>query len=516
MLGPVSGLPRPSSRTRRVAAFLAIALAAVPAFARGGKGKDVEDPVETAFVQKYTSTDAAEREAAIKSLASAPEPLRVKLILERVLPGETRADLHADAVEMLASVKDPAVRQTVMDVAAKGAATDVRILCVQAMARWFGDPAAHAAALALLGDKDVWVRSMAAYALGEHRQQDAIAPLVGLLDDTKWQARSAGIGALARLGDRTSLAPHLGKIVDCLESSNGRQKDECAQLLEKLTDRKLGKDAAQWRLWLAGGDAALPKDETGAPKKPSGGYGDDEPRFYGMPVVSSRVVVILDISLSMNDPIRIDKDRLRRETSRRRAEVTGGPGDGKKDPKKPAAKDAPPPEDEGYDIPWWKIKTRLDLARYQAINLIAGLRPEQSFELITFSTEIHPWMGKLVPADQANKQKAIALIEGIKPEDQTNTWGAIAAAFELSEKDAKDPKGKALGPDEIYLVTDGAPSKGDIVDSQQILDGTIQLWRTHQTKIHTIGIGIDLSFLRKMAQMTGGQTRMFPDEKEAE
>ncbi|MCG3135203.1 MAG: hypothetical protein HMLKMBBP_02709 [Planctomycetes bacterium] len=503
---------------RRTLALLALLAAVAPAFAKGGKGKDVEDPAETAFAAKYASDDGAEREAAIRSLSSVPEPLRVKILLERVLPVETRADLHADAVEILGGVKDVAARQVVVDAAkdAAKAGADVRVLCVQAIARWINEPVAHAAALALLGDKDVWVRSMAAYAIGEHRAPDGILPLVGLLDDPKWQARSAAINALSRLGDKTTLAPHLPKIADCLESSNGRQKDECARLLETLTGKKLGKDANLWRLWIQGGDAALPKEDAAAPKKPSGGYGDEEPRFYGMPVVSSRVVVILDISLSMNDPIRIDKDRLRRETSRRKAEVTGGPGDGKKDPKKPAAKDAPPPEDEGYDIPWWKIKTRLDLARYQAINLIAGLRPDQNFELITFSTEVHPWMGKLVPADQANKQKAIALIEGIKPEDQTNTWGAIAAAFELSEKDAKDPKGKLLGPDEIYLVTDGAPSKGDIIDPQQILDGTIQLWRTHQTKIHTIGIGIDLSFLRKMAQLTGGQTRMFPDEKESD
>jgi hypothetical protein len=115
-------------------------------------------------------------------------------------------------------------------------------------------------------------------------------------------------------------------------------------------------------------------------------------------------------------------------------------------------------------------------------------------------------MGKIVPANAMNKQKAIAMLETVKPEDATNTWGALAATFDMVDVNRK---GEGLGPDEMYLVTDGAPSLGDIVDSNQILEATLQLCKVKPLRINVIGIGVDLSFLRKLARDTGGQSKFF-------
>lgn len=468
------------------------------------KDKPVEpSAAEKDFGTQYASDDAAERTKAVELLFGVPDAVKLQLISTRVIPKEKRADVLARAVEVLAKIKDESVAEKLCALARSGP-PDVRCLYVEAMAAMPWSGAAHRALLQLLRDKETWVRGMAAYALGEHRSMDALDPLVAALDDRAWQVQAAALAAMPRLSDKEVLkAKAVPKLVEFLDVVSGRLRDDCADTLKRITGQNLGKDSAPWRVWLAGGTPAKPGETKSGDTNPGAGGSEysnqaEKPHFYGMEVTSTRFVIVFDKSLSMIDPIEIDRERLRRETSRRRA-VTG--------------ESAPKPgedakaEDTGYDIPWWKIKTRLDLARYQTMNLIAGLAPEQNFELILFSTKVEPWMNRLVPASQANKQKAIALIEGLKPDGETNTWGALAAAFEMSADSVRTGGGGA--PDEIYFVTDGAPSKGDILDGNQIYDAVMQLAKVHQMRVNVIGIGVNLTFLRKMAVSTGGQCKFF-------
>jgi hypothetical protein len=480
-------------------AVLAAALAATMPSPALGKGKDEGPPAfEREFLSRYASDDPKKRAEAVDGLVNATDPDRFRLLSTHVVPKEKRADVIAHAVDLLSRVKDPAVCEAVAK-SAKTGNVDERIVWIESMAGMAHSGPAHQAALALLKDKETYVRSMSAYVLGEHRLMDALEPLLLCLDDRQWQVQAASLAAIPRLPDKDVLKTKLPKLVDFLEATSGRIRDDTADALRRITGKDLGREPGPWRKLIEG--AADPSKPAGdGPPKPASVY-DEKPHFYGMEVTTNRVVIIMDVSLSMNEPIEIDRDRLRRETSRKRA-VTGEEGKGDK----PKPGEAAAPEDTGYDIPWWRIKTRLDLARYQTINLLSKLTPEQSFDLILFSTKVNPWMGKLVPANQANKQKAISMVEAIKPESETNTWGAIAAAFELSDANVR---GAGLGPDETFIVTDGAPSVGDIVDPQQILEATLQLWRVHQMRINVIQVGVDLSFLRKMAQTTGGKWKSF-------
>jgi hypothetical protein len=458
------------------------------------------DPIETTFDLTYSSSDVAARIKALDTLKSAPDPLKFSIVSTRVAGREKRADVVAHAVDVLASVKDEKTATSIC-AAAKVAGSEGRFVYVEALAGMASSNAAHQTLLDLVKDKDTYVRGMAAAGLGEHRAMDALEPLLLLLDDKGWLVQSAALSALPRLTDKAALKKCVPKLLDFIENVTGRLKVDAGECLRRITGRNFGRDAAAWRKWYDEGApevGAKPEGEAEKPPEPKSAYAnqDEAPHFYGMPVVSNRVVLVLDISLSMYDAIEIDKDRLRRETSRRRPVVTG---EKKKEEEKPD-------DDQGYDIPWWKIKTRLDLAKYQTINLVSQLREDQSFEIITFSKEVTHWMGKIVPANAMNKQKAIAMLETVKPEDATNTWGALAATFDMVDVNRK---GEGLGPDEMYLVTDGAPSLGDIVDSNQILEATLQLCKVKPLRINVIGIGVDLSFLRKLARDTGGQSKFF-------
>lgn len=483
-------------------ALLALcALLATPGDARagGGKKKDEKSAVESEFEARYKSEDAKERADAVSALKDAPDDAKVRAVSDVVVPREERADVIARAVEVLSRVKDEAAVKQVVDLAARGK-TERRLVYLEALAKVSGGDA-HATLLAALEDKEPRIRGMAAYALGEHRAMDAMPSLLKLLDDPYWQVQAAAIEALPRLSDKAQLeAQAVPALVDFLEGASGRLAVDAADTLARITGKRLGRDAAAWRRHLAG--EPMPEgggDGEGGEEgvKEGGAYGNaaERPHFYGMEVLSNRVVLLMDISLSMNDPIEIDKDRLRRETSRRKA-ITGQKNDDGE----------PEDEDHAYDIPWWRIKTRLDLAREQTILLVSQMSAEQEFDIIFFSTKVEPWMGRMVPANSANKQKAIAALQAIKPDDKTNTWGALAAAFDLMSNEKKSYE---KGPDELYLVTDGAPSVGDIVDPDQILEAVLQLHKSMPIRINCIGVGVNLRFMRKMCRATGGQAKFF-------
>lgn len=482
-----------------VAAWGGAALTPAPAWAKDKPGE--QSGHEQEFAAGWASDDAAKRAAAIDVLRAAPDALKLRLISTAVIPREKRADLLGRAVEVLGRIKDEPVCEALVALTKSGPSQH-RVLYVEALGALRNSPSAHRAALDLARDKDAWIRAMAIWALGEHRTADALDTLLAALGDRQWQVQSAAVAAFPFISDKEALrAKVVPKLVDYLEGSAGRLREDCAYSLRKITGKNLGRDVALWRKWIAEGDAAI------APKEPAAGgdaetpYGNQatKPHFYGMEVASTRFVIVFDRSLSMLDAIEIDKERLRRETSQRKAAVTGANA--------PKPGEDVNPDDVGYDIPWWRVKTRLDLARYQAINLIAGLEPDQSFEMILFSTEVEPWMNRLVPATQANKQKAIAMLETIKADGETNTWGALAAAFEMSAANSRT--GAAGQPDEIYFVTDGAPSKGDIQDGNQIYEAVVQLAKVQQMRVNVIGIGVNLTFLRKMAVSTGGQCKFF-------
>jgi hypothetical protein len=470
----------------------------VPSTARA---KDKQEPAAVAaFKTAYNSDDAKVRGEAVSALSKAKDDEKFTILSTLVIPKEDRADVISRAVDVLARIEDKAIQDQVAKLAARGK-LDERLVYLEALSGYSHSEAGHAALLAAVSDKDAFVRGMAAFGLGAHRNLDAIEPLMKLLlDDPAWQVQATVLDALPRLDARSALDAKVPAIIEFMEGASGRIRDDVGNALRRITGKNFGRDPEKWRAWLDGKEAKedpVEGDGESVPAPESTAYGNQagKPHFYGIEVTSERVVILLDVSLSMNDAITIDMERLKRETSRKRA-ITGGGADPKDDKGEP----------QEFDIPWWRVKTNLDLARYQTINLIEKLQPEQSFELILFSTKVKPWMGRLVPATAANKLKAQRLVEEIVPEDKTNTWGALAAAFDLYDNQARSYKD---GPDALYMVTDGEPSIGDIIDLDAIETAVLQLWKVKQIRINIIGIGVNLRGLRRIATRTGGKAKFF-------
>ena len=190
---------------------------------------------------------------------------------------------------------------------------DLRLSLLEALGE-LRDPSAYDAVLAL-GDKlpreEQFERTIALGACGREKALPALVQQAGHADAnlrfaaTLALVRAGGTGALDTMvelvGDRDSRiaeaaarfvgeakhAPATAKLVDALAPSPLRARAAIRDALVAITGKDFGFDASAWRAHL---DGKTPATTVPAPL----------PEFFGIPVASDRVLVLLDISGSMD------------------------------------------------------------------------------------------------------------------------------------------------------------------------------------------------------------------------
>ncbi|MDP7033756.1 MAG: hypothetical protein QF752_04620, partial [Planctomycetota bacterium] len=191
-----------------------------------------------------------------------------------------------------------------------------------------------------------------------------------------------------------------------------------------------------------------------------------------------------------------------------------------------------------------QIKTKLDLAKYELIKAIRGLKKGQQFNVIFYNQDISAWKKGLVPASKGNKAEIIKKIKDLKPDGLTNIYGALEQGFFIWQKVVGDPldagngmviqNGKLVpaqqekksknskkdlgedrtvvhqeykkGIDSMYFMTDGSPTHGKEQTDDGIL-GAVKKWNeVRKVKIHTIGIGAhNEKLMRELAAQNRGK-----------
>jgi hypothetical protein len=186
--------------------------------------------------------------------------------------------------------------------------------------------------------------------------------------------------------------------------------------------------------------------------------------FFGIPVAGSRVVFVVDISGSMLFPL------VRREQ-------TG-------------------PSNRG-EVKW-------DVARKELSSAIEKLSPDASFNVVFFSTGADAWKPKVVPATPANKKAFLTHLSKVNPNGGTNVWAGLGLA--MGPKSA-DPNVRATGEvDEIFVLSDGLPSVGEIIDPDHILATVKGINDVSRIRINTVYIGGDEE--REAARSAGPKWEM--------
>ena len=310
----------------------------------------------------------------------------------------------------------------------------------------------------LAKDKRSAARLGAAVALAELRTPEALELLYGLVSDDDHAVRIVAVQEAGNLR-RKDVIPLL---IDRLPKEHGRIRDHVATVLRLVTGEDFG-TGGRWNAWWADQgenfvipeyDVALAAENSRRSVDRSGGT---EASFYGLNIVSKRVCFIMDTSGSMEAPAPMEPGGT----------VSGGE----------------------------TMSTRIEVAKAQLSRALTGLADEMLFNMIFFSGGASAWKKKLTEMDNSTRAASLKHVARQGAGGGTAVYDALALAFEDDRIDT------------IYLLTDGAPSAGTIVDPDRIALAIQRINSTRMVQINCISIGSRSPLLRRLAADSGGTYR---------
>lgn len=272
------------------------------------------------------------------------------------------------------------------------------------------------------------------------------------LSHPDWSTRLIALHALEDQRDGALLGP----IVEQMQSESGRMSIEFGDTLFRLTGEPFGDSAAVWKRWFEneGKDAKIIDEsevesllamaEERRLKAVSGA------EFFGIRIESHRVAFVVDVSGSMQEPTR--------------GRYVNEPG-----------------------------KPRIEVAKAELSKAIEALEENALFNILPFSAGVETWIPDGVEASkESTREEALEYVSRLGPFGGTNLFGGLEAAFEDQDVDT------------IFVLSDGEPSVGDIIDPQLIREAIQEMNATRDVVIHTVSVGLDLEILRWLAEDTGG------------
>lgn len=448
-----------------------------------------EDPaLAAAALRVVTGLQEPASRAPLLAVLGEGKPAGVLPILARAA-GDGRWPEFAPALRPYLADKSEAMR--LWTVTALGAVRDAESL--------------PAAAGLVTGDPNPMVRAAAVetvVALGRGREAEAGPPLVAALRDPNLSVAVGACRGLRAIRTADAIAP----LIEILEAGEaGRLLEEIWPTLVAITDEPFGPDPSLWRRWwdrvAATGGYMLLSDAEIAKRKAARAEANQQyhpPRtetsFMGVETASRNIVFVIDVSGSMEELV-VNRDAFR---------------------------------ERGFSD-----FQKLEIVKEELKRSVEGLGPEVRFNIHSFATQVHPWKKGLVPANALNKKSATAWIDELKPiggamaaerassglrnssgleDGRTNAYSALLAGLGVPEdpakrgavtetaSDAKEGEG-----DTMFFLTDGKPTVGEIVDTEDILAAIRELNRFRKVTIHTIAIGdFTSNFLKQLADQNGG------------
>jgi hypothetical protein len=301
--------------------------------------------------------------------------------------------------------------------------------------------------------------------------------VLAALADERWQVRSAAIGALGNLRQKDSIQP----LIDQLGKEDGRLRDEIARALLSLTTFDLGDNQEKWqKQWDRVKDRfqvpslAEVQRARAAFEESQKRYQPGTDDFAGIPTKSKRILFVVDISGSMEDPL-LDRERFKLEGRT------------------------------------YKSFVKMEVVKHELVRSIENLDDRIFFNVIAFATKVKRWQDKgLVQGNILNRKSAIKWIEGLQPiggqsqslkrnagldasagggEGKTNFYDSLMAA--LDTKSAAQGYDTNLGSpvDTIFFISDGDPTAGPITETERILAEVRRVNQLRKIQINTLNIG---------------------------
>jgi Ca-activated chloride channel family protein len=139
---------------------------------------------------------------------------------------------------------------------------------------------------------------------------------------------------------------------------------------------------------------------------------------------------------------------------------------------------------------------KLDQAKAALRRFVAGLRPVDRFQIVSFATDVAPLFPAPRAADAAAVRAALERIDGLQARGGTNIGEALATAFAGAPQDGGELS-------QVVFVTDGVPTVG-LTDPRAVLDSVRR--PGDRTRLFVFGVGDDVNalLLDDLAHQHGG------------
>jgi HEAT repeat protein len=317
-----------------------------------------------------------------------------------------------------------------------------------------GDPAWVDQLIAFTKSDDPELRNLALTQLGATSDRTHLEALVVALDDPNWSTRLAALEALEAMRTIEGVTAMVAR----MPKEDGRMLSEFAQALWRLTGQSFQEDAKAWQAWWAASKDSF--ELISAADLATVRSGEEEYRlrqttrvknaFFGIKIISRRVLFILDVSGSMEEKLNDD--------------YKGRKG--------------------------W---SRMEVARDEMKKCLENLDSGAFFNVMVFSSGVEKWTdGALVACDDVHRAQALAYVDKLLAFGGTNLYDSLKEAF-------ADPE-----IDTIFLMSDGEPSQGEVVEPLIIREHVAHWNENRRVVINTVAVGGALSILEWLAEDSGG------------
>jgi len=401
--------------------------------------------VRRATVEAAVSLPGAEAERFLRGCLSRRSDDWLKLAGLRALR-DRGCTSHLREIDRLLNASDPVLRFTAFQ--------------EEARLRQ-GDPDWEKDVLKRVDSRSVLERQAAAATLAYLPRSRAFEPLMELLEDDEYAVRSMALTSIEAM----RWYPFLEPLIDRLERERAVMRSRVHRTLVALTGLPMPPSPRMWRAWWEGEGAnfKLPSAEEAAAQlaafeesRVEDGAGRTVASFFGVPVVSSRVVFIVDTSGSMQAPYQVQGGYA--------AESMNG--------------------------------TRLSVAKVQLLQAIDALDEKDRFNVMFFETGFQLWSDGMTEISKRARKSVEGFIGSQTPRGGTGLYEALERVFTDFEMDV----------DTIYLLSDGQPN-GGAAGVKNILESVTEWNQLRQITMHCVSLGGKVQLLEDLAELTGGEFR---------
>lgn len=329
-------------------------------------------------------------------------------------------------------------------------------------------------------EKEPTVKVAILDALAKRAKTDEIAraAVEEVQNRESWQVQFAALQLIRKLQLREAVEG----VIEGLAKADGRLQVDFQETLMALTGVDKGILATAWRAWWDQNKESVkagtyePRPEEKARK--AAGFTS----FFGIPVVSKRVVFVLDRSGSMAQPADFDLP----------IETSGG---------------KIPPELEKP-----KGMRKIDIARWQLKKVLYLLPDGTQFNIVFYNQAFEVFKPHLITLNPAVRQEAGAYIDALEPSGATNLFDSMERALSFARGDDGRLSKEAI--DTVYLLSDGLPNRGKFTKPDDIRREVKALNANLKVAVHTVlisagtGPGTDEALMRGLADDNDGIFRL--------